>query len=140
MIEANYSTIAAQLQDIADPRSRRGQSYEWQYLLVIVASAVMAGQQSVRGIAQWAREQAPALLAYLHPKRARIPSVATLHRVLTKMPIAELEQRMSAYATQIDQDEADAGRLKGRIALSSAVADTIKKAMKLLGIEVPERM
>lgn len=37
-------------------------------------------------------------------------------------------------------NEADHGRLKGRIALSSAVADTIKKAMRLLGIEVPERM
>lgn len=37
-------------------------------------------------------------------------------------------------------NEADQARLKGRIALSEAVANTIKKAMKLLGIDVPERM
>jgi arginyl-tRNA synthetase len=37
-------------------------------------------------------------------------------------------------------NEADAGKLKGRIALSAAVAETIGKAMRLLGIEVPERM
>lgn len=37
-------------------------------------------------------------------------------------------------------NEADQARLKGRIALSEAVASTIKKAMKLLGIKVPERM
>jgi hypothetical protein len=61
MIQANYTTIAAQLQEIRDPRSRRGQSYEWQYLLIIVASAVLAGEQSVRAIAQWAAEQAQAL-------------------------------------------------------------------------------
>lgn len=37
-------------------------------------------------------------------------------------------------------NEADAGKLKGRIALSKAVADAIKKGMQLLGIQVPERM
>jgi len=59
MIQGNYSTLAAQLQGIRDPRKRRGQSYEWQYLLLIVASAVMAGQRGVRGMAQWAAEQGP---------------------------------------------------------------------------------
>jgi predicted transposase YbfD/YdcC len=114
MIQANYTTIAEQLQDIGDPRQRRGQSYEWQYLLLIVASAVMAGQRSVRGMAQWASEQAPALIAYLQPHCQRVPSVATLHRVLTKVPIEELERRMSAYMRQIDQDDADAGRIKNK--------------------------
>jgi predicted transposase YbfD/YdcC len=112
MIQANYTTIAGQLQDISDPRSRRGQSYEWSYLLIIVASAVLAGQQSVRGMAQWAAEQRPALLAALQPQRLRIPSVATLHRVLTKVPIEELESRMSSYATQIDEDEASLGSIR----------------------------
>lgn len=112
MIQANYTTIAAQLQDIADPRQRRGQSYEWQYLLIVVASAVMAGQRTVRGMAQWASEQAPALIASLQPARQRIPSVATLHRVLTKVPIEELESRMSAYSAHIDQDEAGMGRIE----------------------------
>ncbi len=37
-------------------------------------------------------------------------------------------------------NEADPGKLKLRVALSQAVADCIKKAMHLLGIEVPERM
>jgi arginyl-tRNA synthetase len=37
-------------------------------------------------------------------------------------------------------NEADPAKLKFRIALSEGVADVIKKAMRLLGIEVPERM
>jgi predicted transposase YbfD/YdcC len=112
MIQENYSTFAEQLQGISDPRKRRGQSYEWQYLLLIVASAVLAGQRSVRGMAQWATEQAPELLASLQPRRQRIPSVATLHRVLTDVPIAVLERRMSAYTRQIDQDDAGEGGIQ----------------------------
>ncbi len=37
-------------------------------------------------------------------------------------------------------NESDATKLKVRVALSRAVADAIKKAMNLLGIQVPERM
>jgi arginyl-tRNA synthetase len=37
-------------------------------------------------------------------------------------------------------NESDANKLKARVALSKAVADAIKKAMSLLGINVPERM
>ncbi len=37
-------------------------------------------------------------------------------------------------------NEADQAKLKFRIAFSKSVADTIKKAMKLLGIDVPEQM
>lgn len=86
MIQAHYTTIATQVQGIRDPRSRRGQSYEWHYLLMVVASAMLAGQQSVRAMAQWATEQVPALLTTLQPQRQRTPSVATLHRVLTNVP------------------------------------------------------
>lgn len=112
MIQQNYTTFAEQLQEIADPRKRRGQSYEWQYLLIIIASAMLAGQRSVRGMAEWAEEQAPALLSSLQPHRQRIPSAATLHRVLTKVPIDLLESRMSAYTTQIDQDDAVVGSIQ----------------------------
>lgn len=37
-------------------------------------------------------------------------------------------------------NESDANKLKVRVALSKSVADAIKKAMNLLGIQVPERM
>ncbi|HEY0740988.1 MAG TPA: arginine--tRNA ligase [Chryseosolibacter sp.] len=37
-------------------------------------------------------------------------------------------------------NESDANKLKIRVALSKSVADAIKKAMNLLGIQVPERM
>jgi hypothetical protein len=50
MIPANYTTMAEQLQGISDPQSRRGQ---WWYLLLLVASVMLAGQQRVCDMAQW---------------------------------------------------------------------------------------
>lgn len=72
----------------------------------------MAGQQSVRGMAQWMVEQESALLAALHPRRQRIPSVMTLHRLLSGVPIAELERRMSAYTVAIDQADGEMGSIQ----------------------------
>jgi arginyl-tRNA synthetase len=37
-------------------------------------------------------------------------------------------------------NETDPGKLKARVALSTAVADALKRGMQLLGIQVPERM
>jgi predicted transposase YbfD/YdcC len=112
VIQENYTTIAAQLREIPDPRSRRGRRYEWQYLLFIVASAMMAGEQSVRGMAQWAGEQAPTLIGQLHPHCLRIPSVMTLHRLLRAVPMDKLERCISAYTAQVDQDEAEVGSIQ----------------------------
>jgi hypothetical protein len=85
VIQADYTTMAVQLQDISDPRQKRGRSYEWQYLLLIVASAVMAGEQSVRGMEQWATEQAATLLECLQPRRQRIPSAGQQTSIVKKL-------------------------------------------------------
>jgi predicted transposase YbfD/YdcC len=105
MIQTNYSTLAQQLQQIEDPRNRRGRQHQWQYLLLVIASALMAGQRSGRAMAQWAAEHGEELIASLRPHRQRIPSGATLCRVLSKLPIEQLEQHVSAYTAQIDQED-----------------------------------
>jgi hypothetical protein len=108
----NDTTIAEQVQASSDPRSQRGPSYEWQSLFIIGASAVLAGHRSLRTRAQWAAAQAPVRLACLQPQRQRIPSVAPLQRMLTKVPIAELERRMRADTSQLDQEEAPVGSIQ----------------------------
>jgi len=112
VIEKNYTTFAAHLQEIADPRQRRGRSHEWQYLLLVIASALMAGERNVRGMAQWAAEHRDELIAYLQPRRGRIPSVATLHRVLIKVPIEQLESRISAYTRLVDEEDRGSGSIQ----------------------------
>ena len=112
MIQANYTTLAEQLQQISDPRKRQGQHYEWQYLLLVIASALMAGQRSGRAMAQWASAHGDELIACLRPYRKRIPSAATLYRVLSEVPIEQLENRISCYTTQIDQEDATLGSIE----------------------------
>ena len=112
MIQRHYITFAEQMQGISDPRNRRGQQHEWQYLLLVIASALLAGQRSGRAMAQWAAEHGEELIRGLQPQRQRIPSAATLYRVLEKVPIAQLESCVSAYNSQIDQADATAGSIE----------------------------
>jgi predicted transposase YbfD/YdcC len=112
VIQANYTTLATHLQSISDPRNRRGRWHEWQYLLLVIASALMAGQRSGRAMAQWAAEHGEELMVCLQPTRQRIPSAATLYRVLSKVPIDEVEKRISAYTNQIDADDATLGSIQ----------------------------
>jgi len=106
--------LAEQLQSISDPRDRRGRWHEWQYLLVVIASALMAGQRSGRAMAQWAAEHGEELIGCLQPHRQRIPSAATLYRVLTKVSIEEVESRISCYTSQLDAQETRLGSIESQ--------------------------
>jgi predicted transposase YbfD/YdcC len=112
VIEAKYNTLAEHLQGISDPRQRRGQCHEWLSLLLVIATALMAGQRSGRAMAAWASEHGDELIACLPPYRKRIPSAATLYRVLSKVPIEQLERCISTYTTQIDQQDATLGSIQ----------------------------
>lgn len=112
MIQTNYTTLAECLQGISDPRNRRGRWHEWQYLLLLIASALLAGQRSGRAMAQWAATHEAELLAGLQPYRQRIPSAATLYRVLSKVPIAEVERCVSAYTRQVDEADGEMGSIE----------------------------
>jgi hypothetical protein len=109
MGEIHYTTLAASLQGIPDPRDERGQCYDWLYILEIMAVALMAGQRQVRAMAQWAVEHQAELVACLQPRRKRVPSAATLRRALSKAPIEELECRVSQYSEQVDKEERGVG-------------------------------
>jgi predicted transposase YbfD/YdcC len=109
--EVAVPTLAAELAQVPDPRDRKGQSYEWFYLLEIVAVGLLVGQRGIRAIAQWAQEHAAELIANLQPKRARVPSVATLYRVVSHVPIEELEACVSHYCAALDAADPSYGRI-----------------------------
>lgn len=109
MTEINYITLGACLQDVPDPRSKRGRCYEWEIILKVATVALIAGQRSVRAMGQWAYEQREELVRCLQPKRQRIPSAATLRRAVSTVEIEELEMRISRYNEQVDRVEKDDG-------------------------------
>ena len=97
MDEPQYSTLMDALSAVPDPRKARGKQYSWTLLLTLVSSALASGERSGHGIATWVSEHAAALLVWLHPERGRLPSESTLRRVLRRVDVAALEQRLAQY-------------------------------------------
>jgi len=88
----------AHLLRIPDPRSRRGCSFEWPFLLAVLAAAMAAGEAKVRAIADWIKAREEELVRLLAPRCGRVPSLTTLERVLWQVDRQALEQAVTAHA------------------------------------------
>jgi predicted transposase YbfD/YdcC len=113
MNQVNYTTLIGKLADLPDPRSRRGQRYEWLFLLVVICGALISGHKSVRGMAQWAFVHGKEILEMLQPQRQLVPSAATLYRTLRAIDVNELEVRLSGYSAAIDGNDRVMGAVQG---------------------------
>ena len=51
--QVEAESLYAVLQGVKDQRARRGQRYEAALVLTLILLAKLAGEQSLRGIAQW---------------------------------------------------------------------------------------
>lgn len=113
MNQVDYTTLMEKLADLTDPRSTRGQRYEWLFILVVICGGLLSGQRSVRGMAQWAFLHAREILDMLQPKRRMVPSAATLYRTLRAIDVDELELRLSSYSVAIDAEDKMMGAVQG---------------------------
>ncbi|MFI8186679.1 ISAs1 family transposase [Actinacidiphila glaucinigra] len=81
-------TLAGRLAGLADPRRRRGRRHSLVSVLLVAASAVLAGARSYAAIGQWARSAAQDALARLGARFAGVlqvrvpPSTATIRRII----------------------------------------------------------
>lgn len=106
-------TLMKYLAEVPDPRKARGKRYEWQFLLGIICAALVSGEKSVRGIAEWAVLHARELLEELKPAQGRIPSPSTLYRAIRGVDIQALESKIADYGQAIDQEDQTAGEVTG---------------------------
>lgn len=97
MDERKCSTLLDVFQDMIDPRMCRGRRYSWVFLLTLIASATVSGQQTAHAIAHWVVLHADELRERLKPSRASLPSESTLRRVLRKVDVKTLEQRLACH-------------------------------------------
>jgi len=83
-----------------------------------------------------------ALISLLHEYPQRVKEAGDLYSpaVIAQYAFELAKEYNRFYAELPIFGEEDKARLALRVALSSAVADTLKKAMGLLGIQVPDRM
>jgi predicted transposase YbfD/YdcC len=90
-----YTSLVAALAAVPDPRHRRGQRYGWTQLLTLIVAAVASGERHGRGIGQWVEEHAPELQVRLGLRR--MPSEATLRRVLRTVEVPTVEQAVRRW-------------------------------------------
>ena len=109
MEQQDSTTFIDQLERTPDPRRARGRSYEWRVLLAIISVALISGQATPRGIAQWARERKQALLAQLRPVKGRLPGASTIYRALRKVNRKQLEMQVAGHNQGLDDDDAVTG-------------------------------
>jgi predicted transposase YbfD/YdcC len=63
---------------------------------------MVAGEKSVRGIAQWATWHAEEIISLLHLKCQRLPSLSTFYRALRRVDIQALERAVAAHARALE--------------------------------------
>jgi len=78
----NLDMLYAHLQTIPDHRHQRGVRYPLASLLMVGVLAKLAGQDSSRGMAHWAKLRGRELSQLFHLKREKMPHYSTWSRVL----------------------------------------------------------
>lgn len=111
-MEPLQSTLLGQLAQVPDLRSLRGQRYAWSYLLAILTAGLAAGQTTILDIAEWAQQHANELIAQLQPRCPRIPSAATLRRVLVDAAAVSVEQHVATHNQALDTTDPSAGSVR----------------------------
>src|SRR5664279_4444527 len=88
------AALLAALQQVPDPRKRRGLRHG---LPVILSIAVFAGARSFVAIAEWAAQASPAAVAKLGVT-GEVPSESTIRRTINKIDANGLDVVVGAWA------------------------------------------
>ncbi|MBV7336886.1 ISAs1 family transposase [Chloroflexi bacterium TSY] len=112
MNEINYTTLYECLDEVEDPRSKKGCHFDWLYLLAIFCVGILSGHKGVRGIAQCGYYNRAELIAHLKPKRSKVPRASTLYRVLRSVRLSTLEACVARYTRQVDALDATIGAVE----------------------------
>lgn len=85
------------LEQVRDPRARRGVRHRWCGLVAAGIAAVVAGAGSFRAIAEWVADQDVETLAMLGLTGSRAPSEPTIRRVFTTVDADQLDRVLGLW-------------------------------------------
>lgn len=97
-VPAEFALLVSSFAAITDPRFARGKVHPLPGVLALVVLGLMAGCRSLSAISRFGQIH-PEILAPLGLRRR--PSVATLHRLLRQVSVAEVRGALSAYTRQV---------------------------------------
>jgi predicted transposase YbfD/YdcC len=147
--DRSAKTLVERLAALPDPRARRGRRHPLLSVLLVAASAVLAGARSYAAIGQWAASAPQHALARLGSRRAGVfavriaPSTATIRRIITLVcpgGLADLtgSDPLGADSLAVDGKSARGSRFEQTPAvhLLAAMTDTGRTVAQL---RVPDR-
>ena len=93
-IEFDVGSVYARLGKLTDTRKDKGKRYSLTTLLMIIIMAKLCGEDTVMGIADWARNRKTELVEILGLKRSTMPNHNTYRRLLAYVVYQEEIERM----------------------------------------------
>ena len=108
---ASLTRLLEALEQVPDPRARRGVRHSWSGMVAAGIAAVTAGARSLRAIAEWVADQDAETLAMLGLTGSRAPSEPTIRRVLTAIDADELDRVLGAWMWTRTQTGPDGRRV-----------------------------
>ena len=84
-------SLLSALQEVPDPRHRRGRRYSLATILALSVCAMACGARSLYAIAQWGRDHREQVCEALGIERMTTPDVSTLHRVFKALDVGAFE-------------------------------------------------
>jgi hypothetical protein len=112
--EALVRSLFAAFAQVPDPRRPRGRRHPLAAILALATAAMLSGARSLYAIWQWGRLQEPAVVKALGFTREQTPSVATLHRVFSRLDVGEFEAVLRTWAQAQLGDGAEAIAIDGK--------------------------
>ena len=104
------ATLLASFGQIPDPRRAASVVYPLPNLLALLVSALLANQQSVLAIAEWAARQSDVILGPLGLRAGQTPCQSTLQRLLVKLDAAAVSAALSGVLAQAAPAASGRGR------------------------------
>ena len=83
---------------IPDPRSSSGRRFSLQSVLGIIIAGTLAGRNSIRSIARWAKSLSEEELKAIGINRKNAPTQTTMHEVLVRLDEKLIENAFSGWA------------------------------------------
>lgn len=93
----DVGSLMAVLHHIRDPRAARGVRYSLATLLVLLILAKLAGEDTMKGMSEWAQLRAQKLTQLLKLSRQTMPHQTTYERVLADLDAIEVDQKLGQF-------------------------------------------
>lgn len=93
----DVADLAAKLEQLPDPRDRRGKIYPLGMLLTLVILAKLAGEDKPSAITEWIRLRRDAFVKLFNCKHRRMPCLNIIRGVLTNISDEALERAFNHY-------------------------------------------